>query len=105
MSMEYNQSQGDHTFFIKHSQESKLIIPLVYVDDIIISGDDEAKKQLLRSQIEMKELGNLKYFVGIEVAYSKQCIFISQRKYILELLSETRKLGWKTTEVPIEQII
>lgn len=37
----------------------------VYVDDIIISGDDEAKKQLLRSQIEMKELGNLKYFVRI----------------------------------------
>ncbi|RDX97470.1 putative mitochondrial protein, partial [Mucuna pruriens] len=43
----------------------------------------------------MKELGKLKYFLGIEVAYSKQGIFISQRKYVLDLLEETGKLGCK----------
>ena len=51
----------------------------------------------------MKDLGKLKYFLGIEVAYSKQGIFISQRKYILDLLKETGKLGCKATGVPIEQ--
>lgn len=39
-----------------------------------------------------------KYFLGIEVVYSS-----SQRKYVLDLLKETRKLGCKTTRVPIEQ--
>ncbi|RDX72454.1 putative mitochondrial protein, partial [Mucuna pruriens] len=51
----------------------------------------------------MKELGKLKYFLGIEVAYSKQGIFISQRNYVLDILKETGKLGCKTSGVPIEQ--
>ncbi|RDX70413.1 putative mitochondrial protein, partial [Mucuna pruriens] len=51
----------------------------------------------------MKELGKLKYFLGIEAAYSKQGIFISQRKYVLDLFKETRKLGCKISRVPIEQ--
>jgi len=37
----------------------------------------------------MKDIGKLKYFIGIEVAYSKKGIFISQRKYVLDLLKET----------------
>jgi len=45
----------------------------------------------------------IKYFLGIEVAYSKQGIFISQRNYVLDLLQETRKLGCKPVGVPIEQ--
>jgi len=74
---------------------------------MIITGDDEIEKQTLRERLtakfEMKDLGKLKYFLGIEVAYSRQGIFISQRKYILDLLKDTGKLGCKTTEVPIEQ--
>ena len=93
--------------FIKHSQNGKLTLLLVYVDDMIITGDDEIEKQNLRerlaSQFEMKDLGKLKYFLWIEVAYSRQGIFISQRKYILDLLKETGKLGCKTTGMPIEK--
>jgi len=74
---------------------------------MIIVGDDKIEKQTLRerltAQFEMKDLGKLKYFLGIEVAYFRQGIFISQRKYILDLLKETGKLGCKTTGVPIEQ--
>ncbi|RDY11211.1 Copia protein, partial [Mucuna pruriens] len=51
----------------------------------------------------MKELGKLKYFLKIEVTYSKQGIFISQKKYVLDLLKEIRKLGCKTLGIPIEQ--
>jgi len=43
----------------------------------------------LAAQFEMKDIGKLKYFIGIEVAYSKKGIFISQRKYVLDLLKET----------------
>ncbi|RDY07539.1 putative mitochondrial protein, partial [Mucuna pruriens] len=96
----YKQSQGDHTLFIKHSPNGKLTPLLVYVDDMIVTGDDEIKKLTLKenlaTQFEM-ELRKLKYFFGINVAYYKQGIFISQRKYVLDLLKETRKLGCKTS--------
>ncbi|XP_068476657.1 uncharacterized mitochondrial protein AtMg00810-like [Phaseolus vulgaris] len=75
------------------NKDGKLTLLLVYVNDMIITSDDENEKQTLSerltAQFEMKDLGKLKYFFGIEVAYSRQSIFISQRKYILDLLKET----------------
>ncbi|RDX83657.1 hypothetical protein CR513_35392, partial [Mucuna pruriens] len=107
ISLGYKQSQGDHTLFIKHSLDGKLTLLLVYVDDMIVTSDDEIEKlnlkEKLATQFEMKKLGKLKYFLGIEVAYSKQGIFISRRKYVFNLLKETGKLGYKTLRVPIEQ--
>jgi len=44
VSLGYQQSQGDHTLFIKHSLNGKLTLLLVYVDDMIIIGDDEIEK-------------------------------------------------------------
>ncbi|RDY00557.1 putative mitochondrial protein, partial [Mucuna pruriens] len=86
------QSQVDHTLFIKHF--------LVYVDDIIIVGDDEID---LATHFEMKELEKLKYFLEVEVAYSKKSIFISQRKYALDLLKEERKLRCIPQECPLNK--
>jgi len=51
----------------------------------------------------MKQLGNLKYFLGIEVVRSKHGIFLCQRKYNIDLLSETGLLGSKPVDTPIEQ--
>ena len=79
----YKQSQGDHTFFIKHSAIGGVTALLVYIDDIIVTRNDEREKhdvkQRLTKEFEIKELGKLKYFLGIEVAYSTQGIFISQK--------------------------
>ncbi|CAL9005971.1 unnamed protein product [Prunus brigantina] len=50
----------------------------------------------------MKDLGDLKYFLGIEVARSTTGIFLSQRKYVLDLLTKTGILGCKPAETPIE---
>ena len=70
----YKQSQGDHTPFIKHSITGGVTAFLVYVDDIIVTGNDEREKhevkQRLAKEFEIKQLGELKYFLGIEVAYS-----------------------------------
>ena len=92
----YKQSQGDHTLFIKHSIARGGIVLLVYVDDIIVTGNDEREKhevkQRLATEFEIKELGKLKYFLGIEVPYSTQGIFISQQKYVTDLLAETGKI-------------
>ena len=82
--MGYNQSQGDHTLFINHSKLGVVTTLLVYVDDIIVTRNDLKEREALRCQLanefEIKDLGKLKYFLGIEVAYSKRAIFISQHK-------------------------
>jgi hypothetical protein len=80
---------------------------IVYVDDIILTGNDVEEKMNLKTylakEFEIKDLGELKYFLGIEVARSRNGIFISQRKYVLDLLKETGMLGCKPIDTPIDQ--
>lgn len=59
-------------------------------------------KQCLERDFDIKELGKSKYFLGIEVAHSNRGIFISQQRYVLDLLKEKRKLGSKSVDTPIE---
>ena len=84
--------------FTKNSQAC-IILLVVYIDDIIIIGNDMAGisslKSFLHGQFHTKDLGMLKYFLGVEVMRSKRGIFLSQRKYVLNLLSGTRKLAAK----------
>ena len=79
---------------------------LVYVDNIIVTGNDEREKhevkQRLTTEFEIKELGKLKYFLGIEVTYSTQGIFISQQKYVADLLVEIGKIGCKPVSTPMD---
>ncbi|PRQ47582.1 putative RNA-directed DNA polymerase [Rosa chinensis] len=63
----------------------------------------ERLKDLLASEFEMKDLGSLKYFLGIEVARGSSGIFLCQRKYVLDLLTETGMLGCRPADTPIEQ--
>ncbi|XP_022883675.1 uncharacterized protein LOC111400496 [Olea europaea var. sylvestris] len=58
-------------------------------------------KSFLHAQFHTKDLGVLKYFLGIEVTRNKKGIFLSQRKYVFDLLIETRKLGAKPSSAPI----
>ncbi|GKD99578.1 putative ribonuclease H-like domain-containing protein [Tanacetum coccineum] len=78
---------------------------IIYVDDMIITGNDESEikklKEGLCAELEMKELGNLRYFLGIKVMRSQQGIFICQKKYILDLLAETGMIDCKPTDTPM----
>lgn len=72
-SMGYSQGHGDDTLFAKHSDSGTVTILLVYVDDIIVTGNIEESKSLsqrLVTLFEIKFLGKMRYFLGIEVAYS-----------------------------------
>ena len=66
---------SDHTLFLKHQRGKVTSLLIIYVDDIIIIGDDEEEitrlQEHLAIEFEMKNLGGFKYFLGIEVARSK----------------------------------
>ena len=75
------------------------------MNDIVITRSDSkgisSLKSFLHSQFHTKDLGMLRYFLGIEVMRSKHGIVLSQRKYVLDLLSETGKLGVKPYSSPM----
>ncbi|RVW52517.1 Retrovirus-related Pol polyprotein from transposon TNT 1-94 [Vitis vinifera] len=102
------QCQADHTLFMKHSKEGEMTLFIVYVDDIIITGDDEEGignlKKLLAREFEIKDLGQLRYFLGMEVGRTKEGIVVTQRKYVLDLLQETGMLGCKPVDTPMDPI-
>ncbi|RDX63730.1 putative mitochondrial protein, partial [Mucuna pruriens] len=76
---------------------------IVYVDDIVITGNGAKISQLkkyLFSHFQMKDLGSLKYFLVIEVAQLKDKIVISQRKYVLGILKETSMIDYRLVDSP-----
>ena len=72
------QSNSDHTLFLKH-RVGKVTALIVYVDDMIITRDNIEEISRLQEQLstefEMKNLGGLKYFLGIEIARSNKAYF------------------------------
>ncbi|GKB33590.1 ribonuclease H-like domain-containing protein [Tanacetum coccineum] len=88
---EKSKSKFVYSLFTK-KYDNVFIALLVYVDDIVITGNDlseiEKFKLFLKSKFQIKDLGKLKYFLGIEVLDNKDGICLSQRKYCLELLHE-----------------
>lgn len=87
------------TVFLNHRQGMVTAL-IIYVDNMIIIGNDEEEisslQKHLATKFEMKNLGGLKYFLGIKVALSNQGIFLSQRKYVLDLLAEIGMLDCKS---------
>ncbi|KAK9065501.1 hypothetical protein SSX86_014902 [Deinandra increscens subsp. villosa] len=102
----FAQSKNDYSLFVK-SEKGSICVLLVYVDDIILTGNNlsalEEVKRCLMSKFKIKDLGDLKYFLGIEVLKSDQGLVLCQRKYCLELLSEFGLLASKPVHNPIEQ--
>ena len=100
----FTQSNADYTHFSFVKGSTSLHI-LVYIDDFIIASNDlsvlQRFKNYLSECFHMKDLGKLKYFLGIEVARSNEGIFISQCKYVLDIVAETGLLGAKPSPVPI----
>ncbi|XP_048599616.1 uncharacterized mitochondrial protein AtMg00810-like [Brassica napus] len=84
-----------------------IIVILIYVDDIIHTGSDKEEiistKAFLKATFDIKDLGELKYLLGIEMCRSKEGLFLSQRKYTLDLLNEAGDLGGRAAKTPLEE--
>ena len=98
-------SSYDSALFIKKSTQGVLLL-LLYVDDLVITGDDlngiDNLKIFLSQQFEMKNLGTLTYFLGIEVSSTSNGYYLSQTKYASDLLSRTRLTNNNTIDTPLE---
>ena len=86
--------------------KGRIAILIVDVDDIILTRDDSEEiiklKRLLSTKFEIKDLCALRYFLGMEVARSKAEIVISQRKFILGLLTKIDMFVCKPIETPMD---
>ena len=76
-----------------HTQGASFTIFLVYVDDLILTGNNVAcvysLKKVLDDKLGLKDLGSLRYFLGLELARTDEGINLNQGKYALEILKDT----------------
>ncbi|KAE8703262.1 Dynamin-related protein 5A [Hibiscus syriacus] len=97
-------SRADSSLFVKQSSNGYMYV-LVYVDDIVITGQSstliEETVSLLQARFSLKDLGDLSFFLGIEVQRINGSILLSQKKYILELLEKTGMMAAAECATPM----
>jgi hypothetical protein len=78
---------------------------LVYVDDLVITGNNptfiDTVIRHLSNRFHLKDLGNLHFFLGVEVIQTHAGLFLTQHKYIHDLLSHTNMVGAKDVSTPL----
>ena len=94
MSLGFTKSKADSNLYYKVEGDSPVLL-LLYVDDLFLTGEEalisETKKKL-SSEFEMKDLGLMHYFLGLEVWQKLDEIFLSQGKYTVEILKRFKML-------------
>ena len=102
----FHHSYSDYSLFTYEKNGLELKV-LIYVDDLIVCGNDMKLvtkfKEYLGRCFRMKDLGKLKYFLGIEVGRGEEGFMLTQRKYALDIIEETGLLGAKPVATPMEQ--
>ncbi|XP_050378264.1 uncharacterized mitochondrial protein AtMg00810-like [Argentina anserina] len=102
--MWFKRSHGNSSMFVRNGKMGRLIV-LVYVDDLIIIGDSDSEiqalKKSLHSTFAIKDLGRLRYFLGIEMDQTPGQLFLNQRKYISDFLHEVGMQDTKIAHSPL----
>ncbi|CAL1377568.1 unnamed protein product [Linum trigynum] len=102
----FRPSPADHSLFVYRHGDS-YVAALIYVDDVLLAGNDldfiNRVKVFLDKRFSIKDLGSLRYFLGLEVARSPSGVILSQRKYTLDILEEAGVQGARPSSFPVEQ--
>ncbi|KAM2827187.1 hypothetical protein COP1_036768 [Malus domestica] len=102
-SLGFKSTFADSSLFVK-TVDTYVVILLLYVDDIIITGSHPqaitAVIQALTHEFDMKDLGPLHYFLGIQIVQNKNGLFLSQDKYVTDLLTKSDMLLSKPCATP-----
>jgi hypothetical protein len=102
----FHTSNADFSLYVKKRDRGIMVID-IYVDDLIIIRDNDVDildlKKLLKQTFEMKDLGELRYFLGIEVIQSPKGIWLLQRQYALNKLSEYGMMRCKPISISLQQ--
>jgi hypothetical protein len=105
MGFSFTQSQYDSSLFLQ-KRSMGIVVLLVYVDDIVITGSDLAAistiQTLLHSTFHMKDLGQLTYFLGLEVHHQPHGLFLHQHKYSQELVQLAGLTNTTSVDTPME---
>lgn len=105
----FYRSESDFCLYALNTKSEEKIFLLIYVDDIILCGSNECQlnevKYKLMQKFKMKDKGNLKYFLGLEIDYNRQkgILRISQAKYIQNLLIRFKMEDCNGCSTPIEK--
>ena len=95
----------DSALFLRRTDKGTILL-LLYMDDMIITDDDlsgiQELKDFLSQQFEMKDLGHLSYFLGLEITHSTNGLYITQAKYAFELSSRAGLIDSKTVDTLVE---
>eukprot|EP00253_Pinus_taeda_P034774 PITA_34774 len=101
---EFDKCEGEPTVYIKE-KDGKILIVVLYVDDVIFTSNDDQLiknfKSVMKEEFEMTDMGFLRYFLGIEVDQNEKGIFISQARYVNQVLSRFNMQECKAAITPI----
>jgi histone deacetylase 1/2 len=104
LSLQFKPSKCDPSLFV-YSASNEVVYVLVYVDDIILTGNSSTLIQRFITQLDqqfsLKQLGTLNYFLGIEVSPFEGGLLLTQQKYIRDLLSKVKMLDCKPISTPM----
>nr|XP_016434382.1 PREDICTED: uncharacterized mitochondrial protein AtMg00810-like [Nicotiana tabacum] len=88
------------------NRRSNIVVILIYVDDMLVTGNNlqmiEDIKRQLHQSFKIKDLEELRYFLGIEFSRSHKGILMNQRKYALELISDLGLSAGKPSWTPLD---
>ena len=101
--MGFTKSKADSNLYYR-VEEGNPVIPLLYVDDLFMTGEDGLianTKRKLVAEFEMKDLGMMHYFLGMEVWQSADGISLGQGKYVVDILKRFGMMEFKSMETPM----
>ena len=101
------QNPTDHCVYSKDSREAGKVIIVIWVDDLIIAASNreslKAVKSMLSTRFKMKDLGSLKYFLGMDFSQSDGCVKVSQKRYVEKILERFDMQECRIRETPCDQ--